>query len=104
MIRLQHDPPPQESLLSSIHAQLSHYLTHAREPERGGGGGGAGDAWQDEAAPDALQLRFSLAGGMFDAIRRSYQLTADWALLLTQLVAHQLIDAYSNRYDAYVIG
>ncbi|VVC88022.1 unnamed protein product [Leptidea sinapis] len=33
---------------------------------------------------------------MFDAIRRSYQLTSDWAVLLTQLVAHQVIDAYNN--------
>lgn len=83
----------QESLLSSIHTQLQHYLSHAREHERAA----CADSWQDEAAPDALLLRFSLAGGMFDAIRRSYQLTADWAVLLTQLVAHQLIDAYNNR-------
>lgn len=83
--------------MSSIHAQLSHYLTHARDHDRSACGL-SGD-WHDEAAPDALQLRFSLAGGMFDAIRRSYQLTADWALLLTQLVAHQLIDAYNNRLE-----
>lgn len=81
----------QESLLSSIHAQLASY--YARDHDRAS----CSDAWQDEAAPDALQLRFSLAGGMFDAIRRSYQRTFDWAVLLTQLVAHQLVDAYNNR-------
>ncbi|OWR43228.1 mediator of RNA polymerase 2 transcription subunit 12 protein [Danaus plexippus plexippus] len=91
---LRNQDDQKESLLSSIHAQLSHYLTHARDHDRSACGL-SGD-WHDEAAPDALQLRFSLAGGMFDAIRRSYQLTADWALLLTQLVAHQLIDAYNN--------
>ncbi|XP_045454352.1 mediator of RNA polymerase II transcription subunit 12-like [Melitaea cinxia] len=85
---LRHQDEQKEALLGSVHAQLSHYLAHAREHER--------DASHDEAAPDALRLRFSLAGGMFDAIRRSYQLTADWALLLTQLLAHQLIDAYNN--------
>lgn len=86
-------PLKQESLLSSIHAQLQHYLTHTRDHERST----CSDSWQDEVAPEALQLRFSLAGGMFDAIRRSYQLTSDWAVLLTQLVAHQVVDAYNNR-------
>ncbi|CAG9782849.1 unnamed protein product [Diatraea saccharalis] len=86
------DDQKQESLLSSIHAQLQHYLTHARDHERTA----CSDTWQDDAAPEALQLRFSLAGGMFDTIRRSYQLISDWAVLLTQLVAHQVIDAYNN--------
>ncbi|XP_052753637.1 mediator of RNA polymerase II transcription subunit 12-like isoform X2 [Galleria mellonella] len=89
---LRHQDDQKESLLSSIHAQLQHYLTHARDHERSA----CNDTWQDDAAPEALQLRFSLAGGMFDAIRRSYQLTSDWAVLLTQLVAHQVIDAYNN--------
>ncbi|KOB66209.1 Mediator of RNA polymerase II transcription subunit 12 [Operophtera brumata] len=68
---------------------LQHYLTHARDHERSA----CNDTWQDEVAPEALQLRFSLAGGMFDAIRRSYQLTSDWAVLLTQLCL--TINAYS---------
>ncbi|XP_030027679.1 mediator of RNA polymerase II transcription subunit 12 isoform X3 [Manduca sexta] len=89
---LRHQDDQKESLLSSIHAQLQHYLTHARDHERSA----CNDTWQDEVAPEALQLRFSLAGGMFDAIRRSYQLTSDWAVLLTQLVAHQVVDAYNN--------
>lgn len=89
---LRHQDDQKENLLSAVHNQLQHYLTHAREHERSA----CGDGWQDEAAPDTLQLRFSLAGGMFDAIRRSYQHTSDWAVLLTQLVAHQLIDAYNN--------
>ncbi|KAJ2943837.1 hypothetical protein O0L34_g8164 [Tuta absoluta] len=89
---LRNQDDQKESLLSSIHAQLQHYLTHAREHERAA----CADTWQDDAAPEALQLRFSLAGGMFDAIRRSYQLTSDWAVLLTQLIAHQVVDAYNN--------
>ncbi|XP_068629231.1 mediator of RNA polymerase II transcription subunit 12-like isoform X2 [Battus philenor] len=89
---LRHQDDQKESLLGSIHAQLQHYLSHARDHERAA----CSDTWQDEVPPEALQLRFSLAGGMFDAIRRSYQLTSDWAVLLTQLVAHQVIDAYNN--------
>ncbi|CAH2068907.1 unnamed protein product, partial [Iphiclides podalirius] len=89
---LRNQDDQKESLLSSIHAQLQHYLGHARDHERSA----CGDAWQDEPPPEALLLRFSLAGGMFDAIRRSYQLTSDWAVLLTQLVAHQVVDAYNN--------
>ncbi|KAJ0181317.1 hypothetical protein K1T71_003402 [Dendrolimus kikuchii] len=89
---LRHQDDQKDNLLSSIHAQLQHYLTHARDHERSA----CSDTWQDDAAPEALQLRFSLAGGMFDAIRKSYQLTSDWAVLLTQLVAHQVIDAYNN--------
>ncbi|XP_062528646.1 mediator of RNA polymerase II transcription subunit 12 isoform X2 [Bombyx mori] len=89
---LRNQDDQKESLLSSIHAQLQHYLTHARDHERSA----CNDTWHDEVAPEALQLRFSLAGGMFDAIRRSYQLTSDWAVLLTQLVAHQVVDAYNN--------
>ncbi|XP_026323526.1 mediator of RNA polymerase II transcription subunit 12-like isoform X6 [Hyposmocoma kahamanoa] len=89
---LRHQDDQKESLLSSIHAQLQHYLTHTRDHERST----CSDSWQDEVAPEALQLRFSLAGGMFDAIRRSYQLISDWAVLLTQLVAHQVVDAYNN--------
>ncbi|KPJ13735.1 Mediator of RNA polymerase II transcription subunit 12 [Papilio machaon] len=83
---LRHQDDQKESLLSSIHAQLAHYLSRAREQERAA----CGDA-HDEVPADALLLRFSLAGGMFDAIRRSYQLTSDWAVLLTQLLAHQVI-------------
>lgn len=83
----------------SIHVQLQHYLTHARDHERSS----CNDTWQDEAAPEALQLRFSLAGGMFDAIRRSYQLTSDWAVLLTQLVAHQVVDAYNNTFVFFTV-
>lgn len=46
---------------------------------------------------DALQLRFSLVGGMFDAIYKNPTLTTEWAILLTQLVSQGVIDLTTNR-------
>lgn len=48
---------------------------------------------------DALQLRFSLVGGMFDAIQRNAAATTDWAMLLTQLVCQGVVDLTANRYE-----
>lgn len=45
---------------------------------------------------DALLLRFSLVGGMFDTIQRSTTLTTDWAILLVQLVTYGVIDLNNN--------
>lgn len=50
---------------------------------------------------DALQLRFSLVGGMFDAIQRNAAATTDWAMLLTQLVCQGVVDLTANRYDLF---
>ena len=46
---------------------------------------------------DALRLRLSLVGGMFDAVQRSTQATAEWAVVLTQLVTHGVVDLNTNR-------
>lgn len=46
---------------------------------------------------DALQLRFSLVGGMFDAIQKNATSTTDWAILLTQLMCQAGIDLTTNR-------
>jgi hypothetical protein len=51
---------------------------------------------------DALQLRFSLVGGMFDTIQRSTAVTIDWAQLLLQLIAHGVIDLHNNRQVDFV--
>jgi len=106
-----------EGLLASLHSQLTQFLVVARdertaskegaanggagsggemEPGRGRGEGGARGA--DAALmQDALQLRFSLVGGMFDTIQRSTASTTEWALLLLQLIAHGVIDLHNNR-------
>jgi mediator of RNA polymerase II transcription subunit 12 len=47
---------------------------------------------------DALLLRFSLIGGMFDTIQRNTTLTTDWAILLVQLITHGVIDLNNNAY------
>jgi len=46
---------------------------------------------------DALQLRFSLVGGMFDAIQKNSTPTTDWAILLAQLVCQGVVDLSCNR-------
>lgn len=46
---------------------------------------------------DALQLRFSLVGGMFDAIQKNATSTTDWAILLAQLISQGVIDLSTNR-------
>jgi mediator of RNA polymerase II transcription subunit 12 len=45
---------------------------------------------------DALQLRFSLVGGMFDTIQRNTAVTTDWAVLLVQLISYAVIDLNNN--------
>lgn len=48
------------------------------------------------AMQDALLLRFSLIGGMFDTIQRNTTLSTDWAILLVQLVIYGVIDLNNN--------
>ena len=49
----------------------------------------------------ALQLRFSLLGGVFDAIQRgNLSLTDTWVLLLAQLVTNGVVTLYNNRSDS----
>ncbi|CAG5131136.1 unnamed protein product, partial [Candidula unifasciata] len=43
-----------------------------------------------------LQLRLSLVGGMFDMIQRNNAATSDWALILVQLVSHEVIECQVN--------
>lgn len=44
----------------------------------------------------ALQLRFSLVGGMFDTIQRNITVTTDWAVLLVQLISYGVVDLNNN--------
>lgn len=45
---------------------------------------------------EALQLRLSLVGGMFDTIQRNNSNTTDWTFLLLQLVTSGIVDSQSN--------
>ncbi|ELW65165.1 Mediator of RNA polymerase II transcription subunit 12-like protein [Tupaia chinensis] len=46
---------------------------------------------------EALQLRLNLVGGMFDTVQRSTQWTADWALLLLQIITSGTVDMHTNN-------
>ncbi|CAL1546445.1 unnamed protein product [Lymnaea stagnalis] len=48
---------------------------------------------------EALHLRLSLVGGMFDMIQRNNATTSDWALILVQLISHDVVDCQINRSD-----
>lgn len=58
--------------------------------------GGIEDPQGRELMLDALQLRFSLVGGMFDAIQKNTTATTDWAILLAQLISQGIIDLTNN--------
>lgn len=60
--------------------------------------GGVDDPLGREEMLDALQLRFSLVGGMFDSIQKNGTSITDWAILLAQLVCQGVIDLSTNRY------
>lgn len=59
--------------------------------------GGVDEPQAREEILDALQLRFSLVGGMFDAIQKNSTPTTDWAILLAQLVCQGVVDLSCNR-------
>ncbi|KAJ8310216.1 hypothetical protein KUTeg_012081 [Tegillarca granosa] len=82
-----------EGLLSSLLSQLEKFINNCKE---------ALDKTPDESKVrqnihEALLLRLSLVGGMFDTIQRNTSNTIDWALLLVQLVTNGLVDAQSNN-------
>lgn len=60
------------------------------------------DICSNERTLDGLQLRFSLVGGVFEAIQRSTAALTDWSLLLVQLVTHGLIDLHTHS-DLFTI-
>ncbi|GAB0086625.1 Mediator of RNA polymerase II transcription subunit 12 [Sergentomyia squamirostris] len=82
-----------EGLLTSLHSQLSQFLQSNKEMEKIGG---IEDPQGRESMLDALQLRFSLVGGMFDSIQKNAASTTDWAILLAQLISQGVIDLTNN--------
>ncbi|KAG7209569.1 hypothetical protein KM043_015646 [Ampulex compressa] len=81
-----------EGLLTSLHSQLSQFLNTSKEEKNIG----SEDPKTREVLQDALQLRFSLVGGVFDTIQRNTTATTDWAILLVQLVSYGVIDLNNN--------
>ncbi|KOX75481.1 Mediator of RNA polymerase II transcription subunit 12 [Melipona quadrifasciata] len=81
-----------EGLLMSLHSQLSQFLNISKEEKNFV----TEDPKTREVLQDALQLRFSLVGGVFDTIQRNTTATTDWAILLVQLVSYGVIDLNNN--------
>jgi len=81
-----------EGLLQSLHSQLSQFLQN-KELENVGG---IDDPTGRQEMLSALQLRFSLVGGMFESIQKNSTSTTDWALLLAQLMSQGIIDLINN--------
>uniref|UniRef100_A0A0A9YNL5 Mediator of RNA polymerase II transcription subunit 12 n=1 Tax=Lygus hesperus TaxID=30085 RepID=A0A0A9YNL5_LYGHE len=81
-----------EGLLTSLHAQLTQCIQIAKEDRNYV----CENHKSRTAMQDALLLRFSLIGGMFDTIQRNTNLTTDWAILLVQLVIYGVIDLNNN--------
>ncbi|CAG7719777.1 unnamed protein product [Allacma fusca] len=76
-----------EGLLASLLNQFTQLLAHSKDPESDG---------KMDVLRDALRLRLNLVGGMFDAIQRSVGATSEWAIVLTQLVTHAVVDLHNN--------
>ncbi|XP_055373234.1 mediator of RNA polymerase II transcription subunit 12 [Condylostylus longicornis] len=81
-----------ECLLTSLHNQLSQFVQCVHEFENIGGI----DSTAMDEMLEALQLRFSLLGGMFESIQKNGSSTIDWTILLAQLVCYGVIDLCTN--------
>ncbi|XP_064639525.1 mediator of RNA polymerase II transcription subunit 12-like protein isoform X2 [Lineus longissimus] len=79
-----------ENLLNSLHNQLEQFIQNAKEEKY------LDDAKLRQIMQEALQLRLSLVGGMFDTIQKSNTNTTDWCVLLFQMIAYGVIDTQSN--------
>ncbi|KAH9370579.1 hypothetical protein HPB48_002490 [Haemaphysalis longicornis] len=80
-----------EGLLNSLYSQLNQCLHLAKDEKPV-----AEDLKGRQLLQEALLLRLSLVGGMFDMIQRNNSLTTDWALLLVQLISYGVVDLHSN--------
>lgn len=81
-----------EGLLQSLHSQLSQFV---KRKEMENIGGIEDPRGREEMLEESI-FRFSLIGGMFDAIQKNSTSTTDWALLLVQLISQGVIDLTNN--------
>lgn len=80
-----------EGLLNSLYSQLSQCLHIAKDDKHG-----AEDIKMKQSMQEALQLRLSLVGGMFDMIQKNSSQTTEWAVLLVQLISYGVVDPQTN--------
>ncbi|XP_040577805.1 mediator of RNA polymerase II transcription subunit 12-like protein isoform X2 [Lepeophtheirus salmonis] len=81
-----------DNLLSSLHSQLSSFLSSGKGIYLNG----FDDIDARKIVQDALMLRFSLVGGLFDTIMSSNNSVNEWSSLLSQLIARGVIDLTNN--------
>ncbi|XP_040285885.1 mediator of RNA polymerase II transcription subunit 12-like protein [Bufo bufo] len=80
-----------EGLLTSLQNQVNQILSNWREEKY------HDDVRARQMMHEALQLRLNLVGGMFDTVQRSTQWTADWAVLLLQIITSGTVDMQTNN-------
>ncbi|KAM4772759.1 mediator of RNA polymerase II transcription subunit 12-like protein [Rhinophrynus dorsalis] len=80
-----------EGLLTSLQNQVNQILSNWREEKY------QNDVKARQMMHEALQLRLNLVGGMFDTVQRSTQWTADWAVLLLQIITSGTVDMQTNN-------
>lgn len=94
-------------LLKSLYNQLDSFISNTKKDSmpvvipQAPTIDGFNDKAQDESklgqsVQEALQLRLSLVGGMFDMIMRNNAATSDWAVILVQLLSHDVVDCQVN--------
>ncbi|XP_070173165.1 mediator of RNA polymerase II transcription subunit 12-like protein isoform X2 [Littorina saxatilis] len=88
-----------EGLLNSLMSQLEKFINNTKEIL---------EKTPDESKirmhlHEALRLRLSLVGAMFDTIQRSNATTSDWAMLLLQLISHEVVDCQTNSELFYTV-
>ncbi|OAF71712.1 Activator 1 subunit 4 [Intoshia linei] len=81
-----------EGLLDSLRMQISKLIASIKEKEERGV---PDDGRLKLYLQDALHLRLSLVGSMFDTIQRTQ--SSEWCLLLTQLIYYQIVNPHVNR-------
>ena len=81
-----------EHLLQSLYNQLSMFLCFTNEEKLYN----YGDPSARKTMLDALKLRFSLIGGLFESIIHTQNTVGEWATLLVQLVVRGVIDLTNN--------
>ncbi|XP_022706547.1 mediator of RNA polymerase II transcription subunit 12-like protein isoform X2 [Varroa jacobsoni] len=87
-----------ESLLKSLNAQLTQCLSTTRDDKTI-----LDDLKARKSFHEALLLRLSLVGGMFDMIQRSTTYTMDWALIFLELITTGLVDSHSHKELFYTV-
>ena len=81
-----------EHLLQSLYNQLSMFLCFTNEEKLYN----YEDPTARKTMQDALKLRFSLIGGLFESIIHTQNTVGEWATLLVQLVVRGVIDLTNN--------